>query len=267
MSSAGSIASGVAAGASGGSFLGPLGSLGGALLGGLGSFFSGKQSSDFAEESYKHRYQWMVKDLRKAGLNPMLAVSNSPGQVPQPNFENIGEGSIKGVQAAQSAKLIQAQIQASNQAAAASQAASQKGFADAESVTIDNTIKKASPAYIDSLKVLDPETGAPKGSSASAQQRQDSELAKLAEEAAKIKADRQLVELQQQLAKGELTLQDVKIRFAPELAKIETAYRDAMAQAAKAGVPAAEADAEFWEQAGPLGKFAIFLKSVWGSPR
>lgn len=33
----------------------------------------------FALSSYKHRYQWQVEDMRKAGLNPALAYGQSPG--------------------------------------------------------------------------------------------------------------------------------------------------------------------------------------------
>lgn len=264
MSSAGTIASGVAAGASGGSVLGPLGALAGGLLGAAGSWFSGKSSAEAARENYKHRYQWMVKDLMKAGLNPMLAVGSSPGSVPQPSFENIGEGATKGFMAGASAKLINAQIKQSEQTAAAQQAQAQKGFQEAEGQEMQNRITAASPQHIDALRVLDPDTGAPKASSASAQERWDSELALVKEQGAKLKADRELVELNQKLARGELTLQELKIQFAPELAEIETAYRAAMAQAAKNNVPATQADAAFWESAGPLGKFAIFLKQVWG---
>lgn len=33
----------------------------------------------FQEESYRHRYQWQVEDLRKAGLNPILAARQGAG--------------------------------------------------------------------------------------------------------------------------------------------------------------------------------------------
>ncbi|AXH76061.1 MAG: hypothetical protein [Microviridae sp.] len=84
--------------------------LGSAAIGAAGSLFSGKQSADFAESSYKHRYQWQVKDLQKAGLNPMLAVQQGAPNVPQPNFENIGEGAVKGAAVGVNAALQKAQM-------------------------------------------------------------------------------------------------------------------------------------------------------------
>lgn len=33
-----------------------------------------KDAADRAEEMYKHRYQWAVRDLKKANLNPLLAI-------------------------------------------------------------------------------------------------------------------------------------------------------------------------------------------------
>lgn len=37
------------------------------------NFASAKMAQDFAEKMYKHRFQWMMGDMKKAGLNPMLA--------------------------------------------------------------------------------------------------------------------------------------------------------------------------------------------------
>lgn len=86
------------------------GPVAGALVGAAGSIFSSKQSADFAERSYKHRYQWQVKDLQKAGLNPMLAVSQGAPNVAQPTFQNVGEGAIKGFSAAAAARVASAQV-------------------------------------------------------------------------------------------------------------------------------------------------------------
>ena len=66
-------------------FLDPvsLGLIGGAVLGaGVSGAFSARQArqqSAFQEKSYKHRYQWTVADLQKAGLNPKLAVGANVG--------------------------------------------------------------------------------------------------------------------------------------------------------------------------------------------
>lgn len=84
--------------------------LGAAAIGAAGSAISGNQSARAAERNYKHRYQWQVKDLKKAGLNPMLAVSQGAPNVPQPQFENIGEGAIKGASAAAAARVASGQV-------------------------------------------------------------------------------------------------------------------------------------------------------------
>ena len=46
------------------------------------------QANAWNVENYKHRYQWAVEDMRKAGLNPILAATNGVG------------GSISGASAA-----------------------------------------------------------------------------------------------------------------------------------------------------------------------
>lgn len=85
--------------------------IGGALIGAAGSLFSGKQSADFAERAYKHRYQWQVKDLQKAGLNPMLAVQQGAGNAAQAHFPNAGESAVRGASTAVAARLAQAQME------------------------------------------------------------------------------------------------------------------------------------------------------------
>ena len=68
--------------------------IGGALIGGgasiLGGLLGGHQqhssaveqqrlANEFSEKAYKHRHQWQVEDLKKAGLNPMLsAIKGAP---------------------------------------------------------------------------------------------------------------------------------------------------------------------------------------------
>lgn len=38
-----------------------------------------QRQMDFQENSYKHRYQWQVEDMKAAGLNPMLSVNSGAG--------------------------------------------------------------------------------------------------------------------------------------------------------------------------------------------
>lgn len=47
-----------------------------------------EQANEWNVENYKHRYQWAAEDMRKAGLNPVLAATNGIG------------GSISGASAA-----------------------------------------------------------------------------------------------------------------------------------------------------------------------
>lgn len=121
--------------------------LGSAAIGAAGSLFSGKQSADFAEESYKHRYQWMVKDLQKAGLNPMLAVQQGAGNVPQAQFPNAGEGAVKGASAAMQARLLQAQAENTKADTELKGSATALNIANTRSAAIQAGISEASLPY------------------------------------------------------------------------------------------------------------------------
>lgn len=229
--------------------------LGSAAIGAAGSLFSSSQSARASESNYKHRYQWQVQDLKKAGLNPMLAVSQGAPNVPQPQFENVGEGALKGVSTAVQAKLMAEQLETQK-------AQTGKTIVEAERQEMDNLVFKASPLYQEAQKAVDPTTGAVRAS-AKATERFDAELTILKEQGANLVADRSLKELQAELARRDVNLKDVQVKYADQLAVIETRYRKAMAQAAEAGVPAAQAEAAFWADAGELGKLAVFLKGMF----
>lgn len=238
-----------------------IGGIAGGLLGAAGSIFSGKQSADYAEESYKHRYQWMVKDLRKAGLNPMLAVSQGPGSPAQPNFPNHGEAAVKGAQAGSAVAMARLQAQNVEAATDLAQHQGNKAAAEGEAQQMQNLIMKADPLY-QSAKATLTEQGEVGGPSALATEKFGAELSQIKNTSDKIAQEAANLRIVNEIQKGELTLQQVKIKYADQLASIEASYREAMAKAAKAGVPAAEADAAFWNTAGPWGKAAIFIKSL-----
>lgn len=69
-----------------------LGSIAGSVLGSTVqnhyNSANAAQANEWNVENYKHRYQWATEDLRKAGLNPILAATNGIG------------GSISGASAA-----------------------------------------------------------------------------------------------------------------------------------------------------------------------
>lgn len=77
----------------------------GAILGGLGATVAGNILSDQIigdpnsakawqrqKHFYQHRYQWMMDDMRKAGLNPILAAGSagfSTGGTPTPQMSTL----------------------------------------------------------------------------------------------------------------------------------------------------------------------------------
>jgi uncharacterized phage infection (PIP) family protein YhgE len=69
-------------------FGGPAGAMVGANIGGgidrnNAAANSAQQAQDFSAQQYASRYQTQVKDMEAAGLNPMLAYMQAPGNAPQ----------------------------------------------------------------------------------------------------------------------------------------------------------------------------------------
>lgn len=82
---------------------------GGSLIQGLFGQSSAQASMDFQREVLQNRNQWMVQDLRKAGLNPILAAgATSSGSAlgAQAHIDNPGE---KAVSSAMQYKMAQIQ--------------------------------------------------------------------------------------------------------------------------------------------------------------
>lgn len=52
-----------------------------------------KRAQRYAERNYQHRYQWAMEDLRKAGLNPILA-GLGPGNAPGGPTASIGQPNL-----------------------------------------------------------------------------------------------------------------------------------------------------------------------------
>lgn len=74
------------------------GLLGGVAQGGI-SAASAAQQQAAQREAYKNRYQWTLEDMRKAGLNPVLAAQHGAGNV-GPMAQMDSSGIASAVQAA-----------------------------------------------------------------------------------------------------------------------------------------------------------------------
>ena len=90
---------------------------------GLGLYQSSKAYRR-AKEMYQHRYQWAVDDLRKAGLNPVLAATGggvstgglNAGSIA--NTGNFGSNAVSAYRQSKQNELMDAQISAAKEQAA-----------------------------------------------------------------------------------------------------------------------------------------------------
>lgn len=134
---------------------------GGALVTGVGNRRALAQSQrnfnsamEFNRYMSSTQYQRGVEDLKKAGLNPMLAYMNanaSSASVSPPQTVNEGSGVGEQVSAAGLAmrqnKLIDAQTNATNAQAASSEAAARKSNAEALIVEAEGKFSSANAAH------------------------------------------------------------------------------------------------------------------------
>lgn len=223
--------------------VGALGSLGGSLLGAAGSWFSGKQAADTAERAYKHRYQWQVKDMIKAGLNPMLSFSQGAPNVPATERPNIGEGAIKGFSAVQGARLTNAQINLT-------EAQAQKAYNEAKiselQVDINQWLRNPENlAIMREIALESPQV------SLSNMKLQGKEVAQNIEN--KVQELKNL-SVDEALKKFDLKQRQELMEFTIRLAK-------AQAELTEAGLPEAKAWAEVWDK---YGKQLIYSREAKG---
>lgn len=99
---------------------------GASAFGGFSANAASKQSAedamDFQKHMYKHRYQYQMQDMRKAGLNPILAYRQAPPGSPsgssylaQNPFMHAGETAVRGVSSAVDARRQTQQQKQSNE--------------------------------------------------------------------------------------------------------------------------------------------------------
>lgn len=71
----------------------------------VGDFLAGAANASAAKDAYKHRYQWEVQDLKKAGLNPALAYGHTPSTPQVGTMPDLGSSAARAYQASQSGKM------------------------------------------------------------------------------------------------------------------------------------------------------------------
>lgn len=97
------------------------------------------EQMDFQQQQFSTRYQTQVKDLQAAGLNPMLAYGQSPGQAPQ--------GSAGPVSKPQIGELYnQSRLATAQEAQLTAQA--QKTYAEEKNINADTLIKAGMPELL-----------------------------------------------------------------------------------------------------------------------
>lgn len=96
--------------------------IGSALVSGLGSFLGANSQNDAAKDAaatataanermYRHRYQWQVQDLEKAGLNPILAANQGAGAGPSAATADVPRNAVgDAVSSALQARRLRAEI-------------------------------------------------------------------------------------------------------------------------------------------------------------
>lgn len=112
--------------------LGALGSIGGGLIGASASSKSNRLAIQFAREQAQNKYQWAVKDMEKAGLNPKLA------GVQAASIGTAGNPSLRDPGTHLSAGLVQAANIAANgvlTASAANKNAAEAAYASEQAKT------------------------------------------------------------------------------------------------------------------------------------
>lgn len=102
------------------------------------SYMMSERAQERSENAYKHRHQWAVEDLRKAGLNPVLSAGGAAGQTPTASAAQAGDFDLSGaVGKASAAQLNREMIKTQEttqmqQAAAATSAMEQARVTAAE---------------------------------------------------------------------------------------------------------------------------------------
>jgi len=142
-----------------------IGAIAGSAIGAIGSLFgqksANKQNLQIAREqmSFQERmsntaYQRAIADMRKAGLNPMLAFSQGGASSPagssaqmQNEYSDAANVMGKGVSSAIQAQLVKGQLQNMDSQTAKNMADAQKSVVDANTSQLQGHVLEAQKKY------------------------------------------------------------------------------------------------------------------------
>lgn len=123
-------------------------SIGGTALSNRNAKKAARKNRRFQRDMYKNRYKYTMADMRRAGLNPILAYSQGPGSAPSGataqtfDYGNSAGAVAKGAQAGIQAKLARAQFQNVNANTAKTHADTTLSEVTAEKVRVDTGAKR-----------------------------------------------------------------------------------------------------------------------------
>ncbi|UOK21027.1 DNA pilot protein [Chifec microvirus UA13_14] len=206
----------------------------GAGIGASGAKSANRKAIQFSREMAKNKYTYQVQDLKQAGLNPMLAVSNGAPMPSTPQMQNVGDAAMRGAEmgskVGQSAKLMAEQLNLMR-------AQGNKAIAEGEE----------SKARTDVMLGRDIGTGVGTGASSIAKGIAEAESAKVTTDTLKVG-----------LQKAQADLEGVKLDNANKavLQPLVQQYQRFVNEQVKLGLSQAAADAKFWDTVGGAGKAA-----------
>lgn len=129
-----------------GAGLGAGASTGGGIFSSIFNAKQAKKQRRWAKRMYENRYQMTMRDMEKAGLNPILAYQQGAGSVPSGasasvSMPDVGGSAARGAAAGTAAALAKAQVPNIESQTASNAASAARSKADAERMQIENRIR------------------------------------------------------------------------------------------------------------------------------